>query len=238
MRKWLSDKSRAVVGLPTLFITLAQGIVALITTRRTSLQTIPQGIDYETPSAAAICLHEAGHATAALMTGIAPVLMEFVDDPGSPGLARTRMPLLTQSQRETVACAAFAVEYQLFRRNRLVDSKGVPLLERDFIQIALGSNAAQDKVNYFGANHERSNGTWPKPYDEAFMRRGIDLAANLKMPLVIELAEVLLNERRLLCPRIIEIGAKHLPHIAPAWKCESNNQGAAGASPSTPTTSS
>jgi hypothetical protein len=224
MRNWLRDTMRAAVGLPALFITLAQSVVVLITTRRTGLETIPERIDFETPSAAAICLHEAGHATAALMTGVAPVIMEFVADPGSPGLARARMPLLTQAQREAVACSAFAVEYQLFRANRLVNGKGALILERDFLHIALGSNAAQDKVNYFGANFEQSNGTWPKPYDENFMRRGITLAAKLSMPLVIELAEALLNERRLRCARIIEIGARHLPVMAPSWKCDHDSQ--------------
>ena len=189
-----------------------------------SLKTIPQHIDYELPSEAAVCLHEAGHATAALMVGVAPALIELVDDPGSRGPARSRIPIETQAQRETIACAAFAVEYRLFRENRLVDSQGAPLQERAFVQIALGSNAAADKVSFFGANYEQPNLRLPKPYDQEFMRRGIALAPNLNMPLVMELAEALLNERRMHCVRIIEIGAKHLPGMTSAWKCPNDGQ--------------
>src|SRR3981189_1046781 len=44
--------------------------------KASSFKTIPPRIDYETPSEAAICLHEAGHSTAALMVGLAQELME------------------------------------------------------------------------------------------------------------------------------------------------------------------
>jgi hypothetical protein len=44
--------------------------------KASSFKTIPPRIDYETPSEAAICLHEAGHSTAALMVGLAEELME------------------------------------------------------------------------------------------------------------------------------------------------------------------
>jgi hypothetical protein len=42
--------------------------------KASSFKTIPPRIDYETPSEAAICLHEAGHSTAALMVGLAQEL--------------------------------------------------------------------------------------------------------------------------------------------------------------------
>ena len=87
--------------------------------KASSFKTIPPRIDYETPSEAAICLHEAGHSTAALMVGLAQELSELIDDAESRGLARSRIPMGTQEQRETIACAAFAVEYRLFRENRL-----------------------------------------------------------------------------------------------------------------------
>ena len=46
------------------------------------MTTIPQFIDYVTPSEVAICLHEAGHAAAALLVGVAPALVELTKDPG------------------------------------------------------------------------------------------------------------------------------------------------------------
>jgi hypothetical protein len=53
------------------------------------------------------------------MVGPAQELSELIDDAESRGLARSRIPIGTQEQRETIACAAFAVEYRLLRDNRL-----------------------------------------------------------------------------------------------------------------------
>lgn len=188
------------------------------------MTTIPQLIDYVTPSEIAVCLHEAGHTAAALTIGVAPAVVELTDDPSLPGPARNRIPIALQAQREPIACGAFAAEYRLFREGRLVDGQGVAVSEPDFIQIALGSNAHEDKIRFFGANHEQSDHRWPKSYDEAFMRRGIALAQQLSMPLVTEIAEALLKERRLDCPKIIAIATKHLPRIAPRWRCPDDGQ--------------
>lgn len=188
------------------------------------MTTIPQLIDYVTPSDVAICLHEAGHAATALMVGLAPALVELTDDPSLPGPARNRIPKASQVQRQSIACGAFAVEYWLFREGRLVDSQGKSVDERSFVQIALGSNAHEDKVRFFGANHEQPDQRWPEACDRAFMEHGIALSGCLVIPLVIEIAESLLSERRLDCSRIIEIGTKHLPDIASKWRCPDDSQ--------------
>lgn len=183
------------------------------------MNTIPRLIDYVSPSEAAICMHEAGHAAGALMVGVAPAFIEFVEDPTSVGLARNRIPFRTQSERKTIGCAAFAVEYKLFREGRLTDIKGEVISESQFIQISLGTNAHEDKVLFFGANHEQKNLNWPKAYDEAFKNRGIEIASSISMHLVTEIAQALLTERYLSCTRIVEIGAKHLPALASQWVC-------------------
>jgi hypothetical protein len=64
------------------------------------------------------------------------------------------------------------------------NGQGAPPQERAFVQIALGSNAAEDKVRASAQimNNDVSSGRslkWPKPYDEAFMHRGIALAPRL-----------------------------------------------------------
>ena len=181
---------------------------------------IPYLIDYVTPSDAAICLHEAGHATAALVVGLAPSLIEIVENnPGSPGLARSRIPQGTQQERRIIACAALAVEFQLYEAGRLVDGFGAQIDEATFIRIAVGNNAALDKILYFGADHADENGVWPKANDEAFIASARGLSTVLPMALIKELAETLLTERQLDCPRVIEIGAKHLPGSISTWRC-------------------
>jgi hypothetical protein len=50
-------------------------------------------IDFETPSDEAICFHEAGHACAALVVGLLPEFIEFVDGEGTKGRARSRVPV-------------------------------------------------------------------------------------------------------------------------------------------------
>jgi hypothetical protein len=183
------------------------------------MKTIPKVIDYVTPSEEAICLHEAGHACAALVVGLAPTLMELVSDPESPGLARNSIPRGDQQQRRLIACAAFAVEYSLYSAGRLADAAGAPVDEKTFIRIGVGHNAAIDKTSFFDANRADKNGVWSKEDDEAFIAKGCQLSGVLPMSLIFELAEALLNERSLECERITEIGARHLPGSAHEWKC-------------------
>ena len=88
-----------------------------------------------------------------------------------------------------------------------------------FIRLAVGSNASSDKVSFFDANRADATGVWPKADDEAFIANGQQISGLLPMALVTELAEALLSERRLDCPQIIEIGAKHLPGSVSSWSC-------------------
>jgi hypothetical protein len=166
---------------------------------------IPQLIDFMTPSEEAISLHEAGHACAALVLGLIPEFIEFVDDPAAPGQARNRIPVDNVEQQQLVACGAYAVEYNLFRAGRLTDTSGAAVDEKTFIQLAVGNNASGDKVRFYGESREQSNGRWPKADDERFMLVGQQIAATMPMACVAALAEALLNERRLERCRILEI---------------------------------
>lgn len=188
------------------------------------MTTIPYLIEHAAKPEALICLHEAGHAAAALMVGIAPALVELNDDPTLAGPARSRVARGSKVQRRTIACAGFAVEYLLYDAGRLVDGLGAPVDERGFIQVATGQNAFEDKERFFDANYEQPDKTWPKECDRAFMNHAIALSPLFLMPLVTELAEALLIERRLECPRIIEIGAKHLPSMASTWMCPNDGE--------------
>ncbi|ASL41143.1 MULTISPECIES: hypothetical protein [Acetobacter] len=172
-----------------------------------TLRQIPHLIDFETPSDEAICLHEAGHACAALVVELVPEFIEFVDDAGSQGRARNRIPVGEPQQRRLVACAAYAVEYNLYMAGRLTNATGVTIDQKAFIQLAIGSNAAHDKVQFFGENREGPDKRWPAYDDETFMATGQGLAKMLPMDLVVALAEAMLNERRVERERILEIAA-------------------------------
>jgi len=167
-------------------------------------------IDFVTPSEEAICLHEAGHACAAFMVGLTPELIEFLDDKGSNGRARSRIPVGNCEERRMVACAAFAVEYNLYRAERLTDASGVAINEGTFIHHAVAQNAALDKQSFFADNREQPDGCWPKADDEAFMEAGQCIAKKIPMECVEALAEALLNERRLEGDRITEICCRFL----------------------------
>lgn len=183
------------------------------------MRKIPQLIDYVTPSEEAICLHEAGHAFAALVVGLAPAHIELTDDPKSPGLARSQIPKGNQQQRRLIACAAYAVELKLYSAGRLADASGNLLDEHTFIQIAVGDNAASDKMSFFDADRSGLNGRWSAEDDKAFMESGHALSGGLIMDLITELAEALLNERSLSCQRITQIASPYLPGLAADWKC-------------------
>lgn len=168
-------------------------------------KVMPDRIDFETPSDEAICLHEAGHACAALIVGLQPELIEFVEQQGAPGRARNRIPVGDERQRRLVACAGYAVEYNLFKANRLTNAAGSPLHEKTFIQLAIGQNAAIDKQQFFGDSREQSNGSWPAADDTNFMTMGAEVAKLIPMDCVEALAAALLAERRLGRERIIEV---------------------------------
>jgi hypothetical protein len=174
------------------------------------LRRIPQLIDFETPSDEAICLHEAGHACAALVVGLIPEFIEFVDDEGAKGRARNRIPVGDTQQRRVVASAAYAVEYNLFMAHRLTNASCVVIDEKTFIHLAIGQNAALDKIQFFGEDREGPDKTWPVNDDRSFMTVGQQIAGSLPMGLVVALAEAMLNERRVERARILEIAAPFL----------------------------
>jgi hypothetical protein len=174
------------------------------------LKRIPYLIDFETPSDEAVCLHEAGHACAALVLDLIPEFIEFVGDDCTQGRARNRIPVGDPQQRCVVACAAYAVEYKLYIARRLTNAAGVVIDEKTFIHLAIGNNAALDKIKFFGEDRERPDKTWPGDDDRAFMTAGQQIAGNLPMDLVVALAEAMLNERRVERARILEIAAPFL----------------------------
>ena len=174
------------------------------------MRRIPHLIDFETPCDEAICLHEAGHACAALVVGHIPEFIEFVDDDGLQGRARNCMPVGDPQQRRLVACAAYAVEYNLYMAGRLTNAAGVVIDERTFIHLAIGNNAALDKTKFFGEDREGSDKTWPADDDRAFMTAGHQLSGRLPIDPVVALAEAMLNERRLERARLLEIAAPFL----------------------------
>ncbi|MGY6770692.1 hypothetical protein [Komagataeibacter sp. NFXK3] len=169
------------------------------------LKKIQSLIDFVTPSEEAICLHEAGHACAALMVGLTPEFIELLDDEDMNGRARSRITAGDYEQQRTVACGAFAVEYNLFMAARLTDASGVAINEKVFIVHAIGQNAALDKQKFFAANREQPDGCWPEADDLAFIKAGQCLAEIIQMEFVEALAEALLNEGRLESNRIAEI---------------------------------
>jgi hypothetical protein len=174
---------------------------------------IPHHIDFTTPSDEAVCLHEAGHACVAVIVGLAPALLEFIDDPNSIGKARSSIPVGDQQQRRLIACAAYAVEYNLFCAGRLVDSFSKQIDQSTFAQIAVGQNAALDKIKFFGGDLSYGTGSWPVAHDLTFIENGQTLASTLPMEFVFAIGEALLAKKRLDCAEILHISRKFLPGI-------------------------
>ena len=178
-------------------------------------------IDFITPSDTAKCLHEAGHAYACLHVGIVPKFMELIDDPSSLGTARVSASVPQPELRRLVACGALAVELNLHKAGRIVDTSGVPLTDKQFIDVALGNNAAMDKIMYFGRDFEQANKRWPKQMDEAFLSLAKALAEEISMPCVFDLATALLNERFVSGDRLMEIAGPYLPENVEDWQAGS-----------------
>ncbi|AHJ69030.1 Hypothetical protein GbCGDNIH2_7211 [Granulibacter bethesdensis] len=95
----------------------------------------------------------------------------------------------------------------MYMAGRLTDATGVAIDQKAFIQLAIGNNAAHDKVQFFGQNREGPDKMWPAADDRTFMDTGQGLAKMLPMDLVVALAEAMLNERRVERERILEIAA-------------------------------
>ena len=98
------------------------------------------------------CLHEAGHAQAAILVGAKVPILEM--DATVPGAAaRTKIdwgPVwpVAPEKRRMVACAGHAVEHLLFESGRIRDMRGKSFATRDFFDYAL-ENAEQDMTRFF-----------------------------------------------------------------------------------------
>jgi hypothetical protein len=173
--------------------------------------TLPRLIDFLSPSEEAVCLHEAGHAFAALVVEVSPASMEIY--PGPPPFGRNSIPLSTGSARRMMACGGYAVELNLFNSGRLVDANGELITQQQFIQQAIGQNGARDKTIFFEEDRADQNGVWPGEDDQKFMANGSGLADLICMPCVEALAEALLNDRKLERDQIVAIGKRFLPNV-------------------------
>lgn len=155
-------------------------------------------------------LHEAGHAFAAMMVGVRPNFMEFIDDPSSIGSARLNAKPEEPFQAMVMACGGYASELNLYRAGRLVDQYGDPVSEKAFIHQAIGIHAHYDKANYFLTAHSEVPERWSVEQNRRFMLASADFAPSLPMQGVSKLAEGLLEKRRLRDTEIIEIARPHL----------------------------
>jgi hypothetical protein len=169
----------------------------------TKVQHYPQ-------SAELAARHEAGHVQMLLAAGVVPALVELIDDAEGP-CGRTKPPKVRVPNDVTreVAVAGYAVELRRYRDGRLVDEKGTPISERNFIAEAVAQNAAKDKVTYFGENREQANKCWPAEDDWRFMQAGEAVSKKLNMGFVEDFAAELLTKGRLETADIETIGRRH-----------------------------
>ena len=165
--------------------------------------TAPDLIQFVPPSDWAVCLHEAGHAAAAIVVGSVPASMEIIDGP--PPYGRNRILRVSGAPRRCIAVGGYVVELTLFQANRLINADGQPIAEADFIAQAVGHNAALDKIAYFEADRQDANGMWPACDDRAFMKFGAQLQPIFPIDKVFSLAAALIEERQLSSERIVEI---------------------------------
>lgn len=147
-----------------------------------------------------VCLHEAGHAAAAIYEGARVVEMEFYPQ---KMYGRTRVDR-SGSQRPTILLGGLAVEYWLWTQKRLLLSSGACPTEKEFIDKS-SDNALVDKIGYFNGDHRDTQGYWPAHLDKLFLHRAIELSVHLDTSLVERIAGVLLAEIRLDGKRIEEI---------------------------------
>lgn len=141
------------------------------------------------------CLHEAGHAEAALSAGAQVVEMElYRESPRSWGRTRTHR---TEEQRQPIALGGFAVEYRLFRAGRLVKQSGEAPTEAEFISYSM-DNAIDDRVAFFGKDSAGPDGLWPSDLDRKFMSYAIGYAErSMRFELVERIAHALLAAGKL-----------------------------------------
>ncbi|WP_426016649.1 hypothetical protein [Brevundimonas sp. DWR2-3-1b1] len=172
--------------------------------------SIPHLIQFIPPSEASVAMHEAGHAAASLVFQVAPEFMEIIEQPTLHG--RNRISgVSSQQERRLIAVAGYAVEVALFAAGRLTDRSGVILTEQQFIQQALGKNAAADKIPFHDENRAGPDGGWSKDDDAKFAASGAALSEAIPLDRVTALATALVLERVVPAARIAEIWNAFLP---------------------------
>lgn len=144
--------------------------------------------------------------------------MELIDDPASIGAARINVLIPSAELRRLVACGALAVEINLHEAGRLVDASGSSISETQFLETALGQNAAMDKIKFFGGDFEQANKCWPTHMDMKFLEASAALAQKISMPCVFDIATALLNDRHVSGDRLIEIASPYMPDNVGLWK--------------------
>lgn len=154
---------------------------------------MPPKIVFDSPELA--CLHEAGHADAALGVG-ARVIEIVLYREESRSYGRTRADR-TADQAQRIALGGFAAEYTLFRANRLLKQCGGVPSEKEFIAYAVG-NAQDDRKSFFGGDFSGQDGQWPAELDKRFMALAIGHAeGHMRFDLVERIADALLSAGRL-----------------------------------------
>jgi hypothetical protein len=151
------------------------------------------------------CFHEAGHAAATYQVGGHVVLIDT--NTGIPHLPAKTTAQRPEEGKHVIAAAGFAIEYLLFKQQRLVDGSGAPLSEKAFINQAF-DNAIEDKIAFFGEDCALPDGTWPEEIDRYFMNFAIQkVAPTLErlFPAIEKLANALGISRRVNREKIEEI---------------------------------
>jgi hypothetical protein len=150
-------------------------------------------IVFDSPELA--CLHEAGHADAALGVGARIVEIVLYREE-SRSFGRTRVDR-TAVQAPHIALGGFAAEYTLYRAGRLLQKSGNAPSEGEFIAYAI-DNARHDQVGFFGGDFAEPDGQWPSELDERFMSYAIGHAEKqMRFDLVERIADALLSTGQL-----------------------------------------
>jgi hypothetical protein len=152
------------------------------------------------------CLHEAGHAQAAILVGARVPMLEM-DGTVEGAAARARIdwePVWppTQDQRRLVACAGHAIEHLLFEAGRIRNPLGKSFSANEFAAYAL-SNAVQDMTRFFRGV---DIGDWSSSMQQEFAAYSKAIAQptlSSRLRRVVELAR-LLQTRATLSHRDIE----------------------------------
>jgi hypothetical protein len=122
------------------------------------------------------CLHEAGHAEAALRQGARAIEMHLYRDP-ERCWGRTRVER-REDQASEIAVGGFGVEYRLFRQGRLLQQDGTAPTEVEFIDRAY-KNAAEDFPAFWRSTQIPGAGLTDRDRDWIFMNEAIRLATHV-----------------------------------------------------------